>query len=326
MTYFSLSINNKIKGCDQVLYKEWLVDWLGNYVSPSVKPRTYERYLEIVRNRLIIKLGNYDVKDLTPLIIQKYITELMQNGNMKTGRGLSSNSVNTVIAVIQNSMSIAFDIGITDEYVMDKLKRPKIQEKKITCFSPAEQKVIEQAVINDKRSKMFGIVLCLYTGLRIGELLALEWKDIDFLNHEISVDKTCYDGKNKDGIYCRFTSVPKTDTSNRVIPIPKQLIPVLRNLKRKSSSEYVISDGDKTISVRSYQRSFELLLKKLNIQHRGFHSLRHTFATRALECGIDVKTLSEILGHKNPTVTLHRYAHSMMEHKKEMMDRLGKLF
>ena len=77
--------------------------------------------------------------------------------------------------------------------------------------------------------------------------------------------------------------------------------------------------------VRSYQKTFELLLKRLRIPHKGFHSLRHTFATRALECGMDVKTLSEILGHKNPTITLKRYAHSMMEHKAEMMNRLGKL-
>ena len=77
--------------------------------------------------------------------------------------------------------------------------------------------------------------------------------------------------------------------------------------------------------VRSYQRTFELLLKKLNISHKGFHSLRHTFATRAIECDIDVKTLAELLGHKNATITLNRYAHSLLEHKVDMMNRLGKL-
>ena len=84
--------------------------------------------------------------------------------------------------------------------------------------------------------------------------------------------------------------------------------------------------GDKIISVRSYQRSFELLLRKQNISHHGFHALRHTFATRAIECGMDVKSLSEILGHKNSTVTLNRYVHSFMAHKKDFMNRLGKLF
>lgn len=87
----------------------------------------------------------------------------------------------------------------------------------------------------------------------------------------------------------------------------------------------MVSTNGKPVSVRSYQRSFELLLKKLKIPHKGFHFLRHTFATRALKCGMDVKTLSKILGHKYPTVTLNRYAHSLMEHKADMMNRLGKL-
>ena len=96
-------------------------------------------------------------------------------------------------------------------------------------------------------------------------------------------------------------------------------------MKKKSKCEFVIADGEKPVFIRSYQRTFELLLKKLKLPHKGFHSLRHTFATRALECGMDVKSLSEILGHKNPTVTLNRYAHSLLEHKTAMMNRLGKL-
>lgn len=87
----------------------------------------------------------------------------------------------------------------------------------------------------------------------------------------------------------------------------------------------MVGNGSKNITVRSYQRSFELLLQKQKIPHHGFHALRHTFATRAIECGMDVKSLSEILGHKNPTITLKRYVHSFMEHKREFMNRLGKL-
>ena len=91
---------------------------------------------------------------------------------------------------------------------------------------------------------------------------------------------------------------------------------MLKEQKKKSRSTHVVSNDEKSVNIRSYQRTFELLLKKLNIQHRSFHSLRHTFATRALEYGMD---------HKSPTTTLNRYAHSMLEHKKEMMNRLGKM-
>ena len=95
-------------------------------------------------------------------------------------------------------------------------------------------------------------------------------------------------------------------------------------MKKRSNSPLVITDKGKIPSVRAYQRSFELLLAKIDVPRHGFHSLRHTFATRAIECGMDVKSLSEILGHKNSTVTLNRYVHSMMEHKMSMMDKLGK--
>ena len=174
--------------------------------------------------------------------------------------------------------------------------------------------------MNGSKDKLYGILLCLYSGLRIGELIALQWSDIDFSKGILTVSKSCYDGK--DGL---IIDEPKTASSCRTIPLPKQLFPILRGIRKKSDSLFVVSNHGKPVSVRSYQRSFELLLKKLKIAHRGFHSLRHTFATRALECGMDVKTLSEILGHKNPTVTLNRYAHSLIEHKTLMMNRLGNL-
>lgn len=306
-------------------YKEWLVEWLECYVKPSSKQKTYIRYSEIVSGHIIKALGGYEINELTPLVLQRFTTELLQSGNLKTGKGLSANSVNGIITVIQNSLKIACAVGQAKEYTADKIKRPKVREKQVTCFTPSEQKQIEQAVLNGKKPKMLGVVLCLYTGLRIGELLALEWGDIDFQKGIITVSKTCHDGKDDSGAFTRITDAPKTETSEREIPFPKQLIPHLRNLKKGSNSVYVIaSDSGKVISVRAYQRSFELFLKRLNIPHKGFHSLRHTFATRALECGMDVKTLSEILGHKSANVTLNRYVHSLMDHKREMMNRLGK--
>lgn len=309
-----------------MIYKEWLVDWLMNYIKPSTKEKTYSRYADVVYQHLIPKLGDYELQELTPLIVQRYITELLQNGNLKTGQGLSANSVNSIITVIQGSMATAHLLELTDRYEMDKLKRPKAKEKPIECFTPTEQKQIEQAVMSDKREKMKGIILCLYTGLRIGELLALEWSDIDFGKAELTVSKTCHDGKNKDGVFCRITDTPKTSHSRRVIPLPKQILPFLREMKKHSTSQFVVSgEKDAILSVRSYQRSFELIQKKLGIPRRGFHALRHTFATRAIECGMDIKSLSEILGHKNPMITLNRYVHSLMDHKRAMMDKLGKI-
>ena len=295
-------------------YMDWLNEWLKNYVLPSVKIRTYERYSLIVNLHIRDKIGMLELDDLTPLLLQQYITELLQSGNRKTGKGLSANSVNAIISVLQSSLKTANFLGLTAEYTADKVKRPKLKEKPVECFSLKEQKQIEQAILSGRKDKLYGILLCLYSGLRIGELIALQWSDIDFTKGILTVSKSCHDGKA--GL---IIDEPKTATSRRVIPLPKQLLPILKGIKKKSHSPFVVSANGKPVSVRSYQRSFELLLKKLKIPHRGFHSLRHTFATRALECGMDVKTLSEILGHKNPTVTLNRYAHSLMEHKADMM-------
>ncbi len=301
-------------------YINWLTQWLENYIRPSVKVRTYERYHLIIEQHIKDRVGNSELDALSPLVLQKFISGLLQNGNRKTGKGLSANSVNAVISVIQGSLRTAHLLGLSKEYTADKLKRPKLKEKPVECFTLSEQKQIEQSVLNGKKDKMYGILLCLYSGLRIGELIALQWSDIDFVKGILTVSKSCHDGQ--DGL---IIDEPKTANSRRLIPLPKQLLPILKDIKKKSNSPFVVSANGSSVSVRSYQRSFELLLKRLNIPHKGFHSLRHTFATRALECGMDIKTLAEILGHKNPTVTLNRYAHSLMEHKADMMNRLGKL-
>ena len=306
-------------------YKEWAKEWLENYIEPTSKARTFMRYSEIVKHHLVHALGDYNLEEITPIVLQHFITGLLQNGNLRTGAGLSANSVSSIINVIQSSLRTAFNLGYLKEYTSDKIKRPKVQERPVSSFSVHEQKKIEQAVLTSKKEKMFGILLCLYTGLRIGELLALKWEDIDFQKGLLTISRSCHDGKGKDGHFMRFEDTPKTFSSQRVIPLPRQILPLIRDAKKKSKSEYVVSSGEKYVSVRSYQRTFDLLQRKLKIPHRGFHSLRHTFATRALECGMDVKTLSEILGHKSPTVTLNRYVHSFMEHKKDMMNRLGKL-
>ncbi len=165
----------------------------------------------------------------------------------------------------------------------------------------------------------------MYTGIRLGELLALTWDDIDFDKRLLRVNKTVYtiskNGKNE-----AYIDKPKTKQSNRIIPLPKQLIILLKKNKKESISNYIIATKTGGIvQNRSYQKAFKSLLRKCDISYKNFHSLRHTFATRALELGMDVKILSEILGHKNSVVTLNRYSHSLPEHKAEFVNKVGKL-
>lgn len=304
-------------------YKEWNEEWMRLYVNTSCKRRTCERYEQVIRNYVLPFWGDYELKDITVNAVQRFIYILQSAKSIKTGAALSSNYIKVIVNVVQNSLKIAHLNGYIENWIKDRIVKPKVVEKQVECFSIREQKIIEMAVENDNRCKMKGIVICLYTGLRIGELLALTWSDIDFEKRILNVSKTCYDGK-ADGKRVRIIDTPKTPCSQRRIPLPKNVVSILKSMHRTSKSEYIIADGTKPVFMRSYQRSFELLLKKNSIEHKGFHSLRHTFATRALECGMDVKSLSDILGHKNAIITLNRYSHSMWEHKAEMMDKICK--
>lgn len=303
-------------------YAKWGNIWINDYIAPNVKYKTLERYKSILE-RLYAEIGGIELDDISPIMIQQYISKLMISGNLINGSGLNTSTINMIISIFLQSMKVAKLLGVASMNYDGKIKRPRLVEKEIECFSIEEQRKIEDYILKSKKLKLLGILICLYTGLRIGELLALRWEDVDFKNKTIVVNHSCYDGKDCNKEVIRVLVIPKTKTSKRIIPLPKKIISILVILKRNSKTKYVISDDENIFSIRSYQRTFELLLKKLNIKHRGFHALRHTFATRALECGMDVKTLSELLGHKNSMITLNRYAHSLMEHKIKMMNKLG---
>ncbi len=308
-------------------YKDWLNEWLGSYVKIVAKSKTYERYEEIVRLQIAPCLGDCEIDAIDSVSLQHFVSRLSLVGNAKTGEGLSASSVNGVITVLQTSLRAAQEAGVSKSYHGDKVKRPKMRAGKTECFTVSEQRAIEQYVVSSRRPRLYGVIICLYTGIRIGELLALKWSDIDFGNMMMFIDKTCHSGRDKDGRFTLITDAPKTESSRRAIPIPCRLTSMLCDMRDGATSEHIIasSTGDR-VAVRSYQRSFERILSALGVRRRGFHSLRHTFATRALERGMDVRTLSEVLGHKNPSVTLDRYAHSLLEHKREMMNRLGEIY
>ena len=298
-------------------FKDWLNHWLNNYVKTCCKRRTFEVYSATVENRIVPYIGERNLDELTPQFLQEFVNTLVS----PEGPALAPNTVNGVITVLQSSLKMAYEMGYVPTYEGDKIRHPRPIEKKVESLTTLEQKKIETHIRNCDRYKLYGIVICMYTGLRLGELLALKWKNVDMHKAQIVVESTCYYVNNK-----RIIDSPKTSQSLRTIPFPRQILALFRVLKKHAKSDFVIEENGNPVSNRSMQRSFELVQRKLDIEPKGFHSLRHTFATRALECGMDVKTLSEILGHTNPNVTLRRYAHSMLEHKQQMMNRLGRIY
>lgn len=301
-----------------MVYKEWLNEWLELYIKPSTKERTYRKYRRTAEKYILPSLGDYEADELSAVELQKFFASLII-------RELAPSTVNFIVAVLKASLKKGVLLGVIDRQYADVIVRPKARANKVACFSKEEQKKIEQYIFDKQQPVLFGILLCLYTGLRIGELLALTWEDVDLEKGIVSVSKSCHDSW-ENGHYVKVFDTTKTRSSERVIPLPKQIITYVKLLRRTTKNKFVvIGKTEYGAQIRSYQRTFALVLKKLKIEHKGFHALRHTFATRALEVGMDVKTLSEILGHQNPMITLMRYAHSLMEHKVEMMNKLGRL-
>lgn len=301
-----------------MLYKDWLNKWLELYIKGSTKERTYYKYRQQTEKYIIPSLGDYDVNDLSAFTLQRFSVSLAE-------QNLSLSSVNFIIAVLKASLKQGVFLGVIDKQFADVIVRPKMRTGKVICFGKEEQRKIEKYILEKQQAHLFGILLCLYSGLRIGELLALTWEDVDLQKGTVSITKSCHDSWVK-GRYVKVFDTTKTQSSERTIPLPRQIIGYMKVVKKQTGANFVVTGkSEYGAEIRSYQRTFENMLKKLQIEHKGFHALRHTFATRAIEVGMDVKTLSEILGHRNPMITLQRYAHSLMEHKTEMMNKLGRL-
>lgn len=305
--------------------QEWLDTWLNKYAKLSIKQRTYLQYKESIEKHINPMLGDYELTDLSANVLQEFVIQKIEAGNLKTGKGLSSNSVIGIVGVLKQALHRALVLEMITKDNSSLIKMPTIQEKLVEAFEVEEQNKIVDYCMALKKTNHFGIVLCFYTGLRIGELLALTWNDIDFDRKTMSINKSVSYTKIN-GKYETAIDTPKTKHSIRIIPLPKQILDKLKEIKKSSKSKYVLTTRDnKMVNVRTYQRTFERILKKLNINVKNFHALRHTFATRAIEMGMDVKTISEILGHNSPVITLNRYSHSLMSYKTEMMAKMGKM-
>ena len=306
-------------------FQEWLGIWLNKYTKHTVKLRTYDRYKYIIEKHINPKLGDYELDDLNGEVLQDFVLSELESGNLNTKGKLANNSVIGIVNVLKGAMSTALSLNKINKNEMNKIKLPSPTEKPVNAFERHEQEKIVKYCLKSKKNNYIGFVICLYTGIRLGELLALTWNDIDFAKGLMSITKTTYRIK-ENGVPRIVVDEPKTKNSIRVIPLSKNLLDLLKKIKKTSNSEYVISTRNNGIvGTRSYQRTFERILAKLDIPYKNFHSLRHTFATRAVELGMDIKTLSEIIGHKNPMITLQRYTHSMMSYKTEMMNKMGKM-
>ncbi len=284
------------------LMREWLFS-----VSLTVKNSTYRKYECLVRNHIEhTHLGDMQVRSITGKDISALASELLLT--------LSEKSVNDVLTTVNSALSYGEEI-----YGIPKIKLHYVKEvqKEMRVLSVAEQKRLEAYLTTDTDTCKFGVLLALYTGLRLGELCALRWEDVG--RNELVVSKTLHRVKSDKGTVLEVTT-PKTKSSYRVIPLPEFLLPLTEQF-RSSGAVLKNHNGD-SVEPRLMQYRFETYIRECGLPKTNFHALRHTFATRCVEAGFDIKSLSEILGHSDVKTTLNRYVHSSFEQKKKNMDLL----
>ena len=303
-----------------------LNEWLETYQKEHIKARTYSRYQGLISMHILPALGATNISELGRREIQEFLTQQKKDGNIRNGEKLSATSANMMLSVLNLAFEYACDMEYIEENPCLRVRRTKAETKRIEAFTVEEQRAIESEIARSDDRRLHGVLLCLYTGLRIGELLGLTWDDVDFTKGVIKVTKTVYREKDENGIWQLCVDTPKTKASDRVIPLPEYITNMLCQDYRSVQTPYVVENkkGER-MSIRSYQYIFEKLTERAGVRKLNFHALRHTFATRAIECGMDIKTVADIMGHQNASITLNRYAHCMLDHKIEMMQKLPRV-
>ena len=296
--------------------------WLEG-LKPIRKKSTIVKYMGQLKNYLIPAFGNFNLSEITNENIISFSNKLLTEG--RNGQKLSPKSVSDILSRMKSIRRFALIRGYEVNYVPNVVEIPLRQEQ-IRVLTVNEENKLLRYLKKHFDLTALGILLSLFTGLRIGELCALKWSDFSFVDKEFRVQRTMQRLHNLDDDSEKKTFIeidtPKTPSSLRKIPIPAELMKYLKSAYVEDA--YVLSGSkDKFIEPRTMENRFKSILKKCGVSRINFHALRHSFATKCVELGFDIKSLSEILGHANVNITLNRYVHPSMKLKHANMNKLN---
>ncbi|MCD7773581.1 MAG: site-specific integrase [Ruminococcus sp.] len=312
-------------GTPSCKYATVLDEWLA-MSKIRVKESTFACYFRIVNSHIREELGSCNINELTTMMIEQFISDKLSSGNLNSCKGLSPKTVSDILFVIKSTLEYARCQGLD---VRCNLSRVVIKRstKEIRVLTRDEQAKLVKVLLADMDLYKFGTLLSLYTGIRIGELCSLQWQDFSPDSCVLSVRKTIQRVQNTDREALAKTKViitePKSQCSVRDIPIPAFLREYVEQFRSEDSAYILSGRQDKYVEPRTMQNHFKAFVRQSKIADANFHSLRHTFATRCVEVGFDIKSLSEILGHSNVNITLNRYVHSSFELKASNMSKLS---
>lgn len=327
-------INNKsyIEPSKMTL-EQWMNIWLTEYKKNSVKHKTFTAYEAQARNHIIPDLGSYTLASLRNDMVQRFVNGLAD-------KGLGTTTISNISILLKEALEQAVDNDLIAKNPATKVKLPKKVENTRRVLTLEEQKAFLACAKTYENGEIFFLILA--TGLRIGEALALTWNDIDFEDSILSVNRTqieYYDRVDDKFIYQKGYSTPKTKAGNRKIPLIPAILDLLKELKDKQDANKKLlqtayqdnnlifcKKNGEALYYTNIQRKIYGICKKTNIDGVHPHTLRHTFATRGLENGIDLKVMQELLGHSSIKMTADIYTHVLPETKKNSVMKIANIF
>ena len=307
----------KTEPYSQERFCAWTEQWLEEEVRPGGRPGTFAGYRRNLDKHIYPEIGDIPLRDIRSFDIQNSV-------NVWAGI-LAPGTVRGIFRLLKSILSAAYERGLIHENPCRNIRIPKLKARMPRVLTRGEQEILEKRLGETGETEY---LLCLYTGIRVGELCALQWKDIDLQEQMLHIRHSIQriPSQNGERKTCLVCSMPKTDTSRREIPLPDFLVHVLRKKNREAEAkpnDFVFpGTRNRYKDPRALQRRIHSLCDELGIREVHMHTLRHTFATRCLEQNIGYEVLSEFLGHSSPRITLSCYAHCTLEEKRKSIERL----
>ena len=293
-------------------------EWL-RFKRDGVRESTYIKYEAILRKHIKPKLGACFPTGISDAVAEAFVHQLLSEDK------LSAKTVQDILSVLRSVMKYASKHSAAPLVQID-ISYPKEAKKEARVLSHNEQECFAKYLLEDMDSCKFGVLLMLLTGIRIGELSALKWKDINIAEKTIRISATLQRLRDTDPDGVSRTKIligtPKSGTSVRTIPMTDYTAGLCEKMSCGDEA-YVLTGAADYMEPRALQYRIGKYTKDCGLEGVHAHTLRHTFATRAVEVGFEIKSLSEVLGHANTTITLERYVHSSMELKRANMNKLA---
>lgn len=304
-------------GARRITVAKWMRTWMESELLGSVKPSSYQVYLRQFERHVLPALGGYALSELTQGIVHGFVMQLEASN-------LARSTAKGIYRLLAAAMRSAQEEGLILKNPCRKIRVQREERAAQRALSRQEQ---EALCAQPEGQADLPALLSLYTGMRLGEICGLKWTDVDWERQTIAVRRTAQRVARLDptggGRTMLMVGSTKSLRSERVLPAPAFLLERLKERRAETASEYIFGVSNRAAEPRTLQRRFRRQMERLGITGVHFHTLRHSFATRLLELGIDVKTVSALLGHRSAKTTLDFYAHVLIDRQRSAMERLA---